>query len=216
MFETSQTLENATLDMVFITPILKYIWPDSEQLNGRLQSIFVEEEKEDIDTKDIYSNIGGWHSKTDLQSRDEGSIQTIMSRFNAMVMEITRRTVGLPYDTWNIGYDISAWANINRSGNYNIPHIHNSHWAGVYYVSTGKSMTTSRRDGIIEFLDPRPAAMMMNIPGKFFSQRCFVHPVPGLMILFPGWLTHFVNPFLGEGARISVACNITITKLDYV
>jgi hypothetical protein len=30
----------------------------------------------------------------------------------------------------------------------------------------------------------------------------------GMMVLFPSWLYHFVNPFFGDGERISIAFNI--------
>ena len=28
------------------------------------------------------------------------------------------------------------------------------------------------------------------------------------MVVFPGWMYHFVNPYQGEGERISIAFNV--------
>ena len=30
----------------------------------------------------------------------------------------------------------------------------------------------------------------------------------GLLLMFPSWLNHFVNPFMGGGERISIAFNL--------
>ena len=35
-----------------------------------------------------------------------------------------------------------------------------------------------------------------------------IAPRPGLMVLFPAWLSHSVEPWDGTGSRISVAMNI--------
>jgi hypothetical protein len=34
-----------------------------------------------------------------------------------------------------------------------------------------------------------------------------VLPQSGLLLIFPAWLYHYVNPYHGEGERISVAWN---------
>ena len=49
---------------------------------------------------------------------------------------------------------------------------------------------------------------MTATPGNPFGQTVSVPPRPGLMVLFPSWLYHWVNPFYGEGERISVAFNV--------
>jgi hypothetical protein len=30
------------------------------------------------------------------------------------------------------------------------------------------------------------------------------------MIVFPGWLQHFVHPYFGSGERISIAFNVSV------
>jgi hypothetical protein len=37
-----------------------------------------------------------------------------------------------------------------------------------------------------------------------------VDPLPGLMVMFPGWLKHMVHPFFGSGERISISFNLYV------
>jgi hypothetical protein len=41
-----------------------------------------------------------------------------------------------------------------------------------------------------------------------------IKPKAGLLILFPAWLSHSVEPWEGSGDRISVAMNIRAGKLQ--
>jgi hypothetical protein len=38
-------------------------------------------------------------------------------------------------------------------------------------------------------------------------------PVAGMVLVFPNWLFHFVNPFQGIGERISISFNVSL-RLD--
>ena len=37
--------------------------------------------------------------------------------------------------------------------------------------------------------------------------RLIVAPEPGMLVMFPSWLEHWVTPYRGKGQRISVAFN---------
>ena len=39
------------------------------------------------------------------------------------------------------------------------------------------------------------------------GQRIVIRPVPGLLVLFPSWLYHFVHPSTADTPRISIAFN---------
>ena len=45
------------------------------------------------------------------------------------------------------------------------------------------------------------------LAGSKLEERHLIDPTPGLMVLFPSWLQHFVHPFFGKGERISIAFN---------
>ena len=36
-----------------------------------------------------------------------------------------------------------------------------------------------------------------------------MRPQPGLLLMFPSWLSHAVRPYRGDGVRISIAINMT-------
>lgn len=96
-----------------------------------------------------------------------------------------------------------AWAVVYREWGYHNMHSHHdSAWSGVYYVHTGNITPGS---GNIEFLDPRPAA---NASQPARSPLMAFPPEPGLMLMFPSWLQHWVTPYAGDSTRICVAFNI--------
>jgi uncharacterized protein (TIGR02466 family) len=104
---------------------------------------------------------------------------------------------------------MSAWANVARRGHYHRVHNHpSSCWSGVYYVDAGGDAPGHPLSGVLEVCDPRPFTEMVPSPGSPFGQRAVFRAEAGTMVLFPSWLYHFVNPFHGDGERISVAFNV--------
>ena len=94
-----------------------------------------------------------------------------------------------------------AWVNLLRNGAYNKVHNHpGAVWSAVYYVSLGRPDKTIPDNGLIEFMDPRP--------GNIHGGKEKIEPEDGLLIIFPSWLYHYVNPYQGEMERISIAFNI--------
>ena len=69
------------------TPILKYIWPDSEQLNRRLRRAILKEESVSAGT--TYSSVGGWQSNEDFQSWAGEAGRTIVQQVAEMVQHAT-------------------------------------------------------------------------------------------------------------------------------
>ena len=102
-----------------------------------------------------------------------------------------------------------AHANVSRRGHYHTVHNHpGSCWSGVYYVDCGtESEASQARSGVLDLLDPRPFTEMVPVPGEPYGQKICVKPKPGMMLVFPGFLYHFVHPFDGDGERISIAFN---------
>jgi uncharacterized protein (TIGR02466 family) len=104
---------------------------------------------------------------------------------------------------------LTVWANVARKGHYHRVHNHpSSAWSGVYFVESGGESPGQPLSGVLELCDPRPFTEMVPTPGSPFGQRVIFRAEAGSMVVFPSWLYHFVNPFQGEGARISVAFNV--------
>ena len=113
-------------------------------------------------------------------------------------------------------YAVTGWANINEYGDYNRTHIHsNHHWSGVYYVDIGNPDPSVGPNGFIEFIDPRPAIGVYDLPGITAVGTWTLPPKPGLMLMFPSWLRHSVLPYFGADPRITIAFNIQVGELTF-
>jgi uncharacterized protein (TIGR02466 family) len=196
--------------MVFGTPIVSYRWPDSEALNVALAELILAKEMEAEGIS--RSNVGGWHSKTDLFQWDTGGVRELQTRIQQMVIGLTgavtvARRRGEQARSFN--YRLDGWANVTRHQGYNTVHDHpNCIWSGVYYVASGEPEPDRPHNGQLELLDPRAGINQIYIEGTIFGGRCLVDPLPGLMVMFPSWLKHLVHPFFGRGERISIAFNV--------
>lgn len=51
---------------------------------------------------------------------------------------------------------------------------------------------------------------ILETPGKPFRGTVHFRPEAGMLLLFPSWLTHTVNPYRGIRERISVAFNVRV------
>ena len=185
-----------------------YEFPDKQALNKELTEILTAESKTVPSIK--HSNVGSWHSKNDLHTRPE----TCFRMLNEMVLRCaqeTSETIGksLGYKLPRLTAKTHMWAMVMYDGHYTIPHTHaNSHWATVYYPDVGDGDQSGDSDsGVIAFLDPRSG--VFPIPGLDITGAEFlVSPKAGQLLVFPGWLTHYVHAYRGKRQRLSIACNV--------
>lgn len=207
-FDFSQSVQ-----MLYPTPIIRHQFNDLEATNLSIKEFLLAKEQEFPQWRTggaQKSNIAGWRSPDDLLQWQHPSINTILERLLQAIAFLNSRR---PLKTTKkaAAIDVFAWANINRNGQYNAPHIHPGyHWGAVYYVATGKPDPEVVKNGLLEFYDPRPAATAMPVPGFDFGNPFVVQPLAGTLVLFPAWLTHAVHPFVGDEARISIAFNIKL------
>lgn len=160
------------------------------------------------------SNIGGWQSLPDLLEWPEPEIKALAQELDRSVQLISALPSVLqshgPQAT-RVKYNAYGWANVNRTGNYNMFHVHpGNHWSVVYYVATGTLDPDTPMNGRIELRDPRSAAAFAKIPGFTCGQPLLIRPEPGMMLVFPAWIEHGVHPFHGHGHRISIAFNVAL------
>lgn len=101
-------------------------------------------------------------------------------------------------------FQLEAWANIHDPGGFNVSHIHQNCWlSGCFYLEVPEGA------GAIVLRDPRPGALTspFRTRGCNSYQEIRVTPQPGLLLVFPNWLEHHVEPNDSEGNRVSIAMN---------
>ena len=155
----------------------------------------------------IKSNFKGWHSK-DFNMKDAQPINFI---------EVIKKNINIALNDMN--WDLSnqsvqiksIWAIINEKEAWNQKHHHsNSDLSAAYYVSAQDNC------GDIVFYDPRPAPVnshpISKSPNNLNATVNSVKPEAGMLVLFPSYLEHSVNPNLSDKKRIVISFNISLEK----
>ena len=193
----------------FSTPLLRQVIPETEGLNRELSKIILD--RAATESSDAISNVGGWQSNSNLFEWPQPEIGRVGELAVEAVKVMTNYTAQT--EAFQGAVELELWANVSGPGDSNKPHSHpGSMWSGIYYVDPGTSPKPHPLSGVIEFMDPRPAVASLSVPGRPFDGAIQIKPEPGMLLLFPGWLVHFVNPYRGEGFRISMAFNANITR----
>lgn len=194
----------------FTTPILVRNIPDPERVNAAIKAAVLERERSAGGVN--RSNAGGWHSRSDLLAWPVPEILQLRQWMTRGIIDITSALGKVPAQNVVVS-KITAWANVNRRTDYNKLHEHPRHdWSGVYYVAAGSPPAKGRESGKIEFLDPRGAVGIRETPGQAFGHKLKYQPADGMMLIFPSWLWHLVQPYNGEAERISIAFNAEVER----
>lgn len=196
--------------LLFATPVCTQQWHDCADLNTYLREWILHRERSEGQRAQGYSNVGGWHSPIDLQESWDQSLWTVLERARSLADAASAELLGAAARDQRYKYSVSAWANVSREGDYNVPHAHTTAWAVVYYVSVPPGCKTASSAGALELIDPRSSATLIDLPAAAFAARHVIKPQDGLMVLFPGAIMHFVHPFRGAGERISIACDLAL------
>lgn len=154
----------------------------------------------------------------DLLGIEHPALQWLAACINKTVADYLRGT-GVDVDA---SWQLQAWANINRLGDYHNLHNHpHSYLSGTYYVQVpadSERQAGSRADldsGAISFYDPRSQANMLAIKGDSqIDPEYRVLPKPGDILLWPSFLHHFVHPNLSAELRISISFNVIIKMTE--
>ncbi len=196
------TTDAGRVRALFATPVIIDELQDADALNAALGRTIAERRAADSGLK--LSNRGGWQSSHDFAAWSGEEGRAVIARALALASAHAQRgDGGAP------GWRVEAWANISGPGAFNMPHVHGgTYWAAVYYVRVGDG-----DGGQLVLHDPRMPALRMHAPTLRFRNmgpelKAEIRPREGLLVLFPGWLSHSVEPWHGSGERISVAMNI--------
>ena len=173
--------------------------PNAVELNRYLEEKIIQWSQQDKGVSK--TNAGGWHSKTDMNLKEEYNVLT-KELFNMQDEIYKKEYLTMKPVCGNM------WANINGPGNFNRPHLHpNALFSGVYWIKAPE------KSGNLMVYDPRPGAhtiMPNRKEGKLPSQlwrEVHFEPIAGRCIMFPAWLWHEVKPNESNDVRISVSFN---------
>ena len=193
---------------LFPTPIVVIDLPGMADINGELCAQLLAEEKAVPSWQ--RANVGGWHSTPDLSRRPQPCYQALMRT----VVDAVGANVAALAEAAGIErlppfrYGVTAWAMVLRDGHYVTTHDHGDvHWSVAYYVDAGDDLPPP--SGRIAFVDPRRSGR--TIPEvDLFPSTFEIAPRTGALVIFPGWLQHYVHAYRGQRPRICVSCNLTM------
>lgn len=185
-------------DLYWSTPIWSVVLEDLKiDFNKKIEKFLIKLKKQSKGRK--LSNEGGWQSEILYDCEELKPLLFLISK----VCE----NLNLKIKTLEIH---QIWANINKKNDYNQIHQHGGyyHMSGTYYVKTPKNC------GSIFFRDPRPAAMSNVFFLKNFekSEIKKYDVQEGLLMLWPSYLDHFVEPSKTNKERISISFDIVFTS----
>ncbi len=194
------------MHLFFSTPIWTSKIDNYEIVNLEMLKYITDLQKNDPDGI-VKSNFKGWHSKNfDMKNEQaKNFIEAIKNNINIalndMGWDLEKQTVKIK----------SLWAIINKKDAWNQKHHHsNSDLSAAYYVAAHDNC------GDIVFYDPRPAPVhnhpLSKSPNNLNATVNSIKPEPGMLVLFPSYLEHSVNPNLSDKERIVISFNISLEK----
>src|SRR5215470_17145590 len=111
-------LEAAHSGNLFATPVLSHRWPGSEELNASLRASILDQAQRHPGS--VRTNMGGWHSEPGLLEFCGEAGAQLIGRMDALVKEATVRLYAeFGQAPQRATWSLSAWANVNRRGDYN-------------------------------------------------------------------------------------------------
>ena len=204
---------------LFDTPVIVDQMPGAEALNEEFKRLILDRRSADSGIK--LSNVGGWHSDTGMLRWGGGGalhlVKRVVAAADAFTVDI--RASGKARFRWVP----EMWANVSEGGASNQFHTHpGAYWSAVYYVDDGYGGSDDQGlGGELVLLDPRMPMIRMAAPDLRFrrpgqqpdDQEKWFRPKSGMIVIFPGWLSHSVRPYNGTGQRISIAINLSAAAL---
>lgn len=193
---------------LFAVPVVVCQWPGAERLNAELREAVMERFRSSPGV--VVSNRNGWHSEVDLHKWSQPCVAELLAMIEEAAAKLVTHTnpgADQKYlENWTVPF---AWANVNPAGGHNRAHNHihgGGQISGVYYVDVGEC-DAPEKGGRLVFED-RSGAPQAKMPGSdLLSREWALTPTPGTLVLFPASQFHYVEPYRGNGYRISIAFN---------
>ena len=145
--------------------------------------------------------------------------RTIRSGWNSRDMDVLDRPVWAPLrqaihpacatalremGRGSDAFELQSWVNLHDRGGFNFLHMHEqSLLSGSFYLKVPVG------SGVLAFRDPRPGVTHSAFKGSFPNGHADIQlkPSTGLLVLFPCWMEHYVEPHESDEPRICIGFN---------
>lgn len=144
------------------------------------------------------TNRHGWNSR-DMAVLEQPVFAPLREAVRAGCASALRE-MGLPA----VRFDLQSWVNLHDRGGFNFLHVHEGCLlSGSFYLQVPEG------SGPFVFRDPRPGVVHGYVKGAVPNGYGDIRlaPEPGLLVLFPCWMEHFVEPHESDEPRIAIAFN---------
>jgi uncharacterized protein (TIGR02466 family) len=149
------------------------------------------------------TNRGGWNSG-DMAILDHAVFAPLRGAVHAGCTGALRE-MGIP----EIRFELQSWVNLHDRGGFNFLHVHEGCLlSGSFYLQV------PRGSGRFVFRDPRPGVVHGYVKGAVPNGYGDIQLTPeaGLMVLFPCWMEHYVEPHDSDEPRIVIAFNAVLPQ----
>lgn len=144
------------------------------------------------------TNRQGWNSE-DMEVLEKPLFASLRDAVRAGC-SMALREMGIP----DLPFDLQSWVNLHDRGGFNFLHVHEgSLLSGSFYLQVPPG------SGKFVFRDPRPGVVHGYVKGAVPNGYSDIRLTPeaGLLVLFPCWMEHFVEPHESDQPRITIAFN---------
>lgn len=144
------------------------------------------------------TNRHGWNSE-DMAVLEQGAFAPLQQAIRAGCSSALGEMGAA-----DVPFQLQSWINLHDRGGFNFLHVHEgSLLSGCFYLSVPAG------SGKLVFRDPRPGVihgvLKGAVPNGYSDIR--LAPETGLLVLFPCWMEHFVEPHDSDEPRISISFN---------
>ncbi len=144
------------------------------------------------------TNRNGWNSR-DMAVLEQPAFTPLRDAVRAGCASALRE-MGAP----SARFDLQSWVNLHDRGGFNFLHVHEGCLlSGSFYLQVPPG------SGQFVFRDPRPGVVHGYVKGAVPNGYSDIRLAPeaGLLVLFPCWMEHFVEPHASDAPRIAIAFN---------
>ena len=157
----------------------------------------------------IYSNHGGWQSPN-FDIVDENDL------LHSFLINCLSN---FPNVDKSVNFDMDAWININKKGDFNEKHNHpNCHLAGVLWIKCPENCGDISFDSPVIYETHQEVESYMQEFKEYnnFFHNYYFTPTEGRILVFPSHLNHQVLENKSNEDRISVSFNIFFKRTIHI